>query len=260
MKKLIAIFLSLSSISAFADTGVRVGVGASGLTGFDVVVGFYNKSLDNYFLRHFGVRADFASTDPLKSALDSAIDSVMRDGVSVGNGVKIDNGMLDAWHSSLLLDFYPFAGAWHITGGYTWGDAKLSADIFGEIADAPSNRFYFNLAGDHYYYNGNNFGGAAEIDWKIYGPYLGTGFDIRLFCGFLLFLDAGVVFADETAKLSLNIPHEQLYMYDKGSDSWNPVIIPALDNDVARATQEANDKLSDLKLFPMLKIGFLYHF
>ena len=49
-------------------------------------------------------------------------------------------------------------------------------------------------------------------------------------------------------------------MYDKETDSWNPITIPALDNDVARATREGNGKLSDFKFFPMVKLGFAYRF
>lgn len=259
MKKLIAFLLCLFCAPALANTGVQFGVGA-GITGFNVTAGFYNKNLENYFLRHFGMRFDFSDTGALTSAIDSAIDRVMRDGVDVGDGVKIDNGKLDAWHTSLLLDYYPFSGMWRITGGYAWGGAKLDSDIFGEIATAPDERFYFYLAGDHYYYNGNNFGGNAAIDWNFRGPYLGTGFDINIFCGFSVFADIGVVFTNRPAKLHLDIPHEQLYIYNQDSGTWNPITIPALDNDVARATREANDKLSDFKFFPMLKLGFAYRF
>lgn len=244
----------------FAKTGVQVGVGASGTTGLNISAGFYNRELEHYFWRHFGMRADFASLDPLKSAVDSAIDSFMRDGVDVGDGVKIDNGKLDSWHASLLLDFYPFSGSWRISGGYTWGGADLTADIFGEIEQAPNSRFYFYLAGDHFYYNGNDFGGNASVNWNFHGPYLGTGFDIGLFCGFSLFIDMGVVFTNRAARLSLDIPHEQLYVYNKELQSWTPITIPALDNDIARATREGNDKLSDFKFFPMVKLGFAYRF
>ena len=260
MKKITILSLCLFCNNAVAATGLQFGVGMSATTGLNVSAGFYNKDADSYFLRHFGLRVDLASIDALKSAVDSAIDSWMRDGVSVGDGVKIDNGRLDSWHTAMLLDYYPFSGMWRISGGYAWGAANLDSDIFGEIETAPSQRFYFYLAGDHYYYNGNNFGGVASIDWNFHGPYLGTGLDIDLFCGFTLFVDAGVVFTNKSAKLNLDIPHEKLYMYDKESVLWNPITIPALDNDVARAMREGNDKLSDFKFFPMIKLGFAYRF
>ena len=247
-------------VPVYAQTGVQLGVGVSGITGFNVNAGFYNSDLESVFFRHLGVRVDFADSGALKSAIDSAIDSVMRDGVSVGDGVKIDNGKLDAWHASLLLDYYPFSGVWRLTGGYAWGGADMSADIFGEITTAPDARFYFYLAGDHYYYNGNDFGGSVGIDWNFHGPYIGTGFDIDLSCGFGLYLDAGVVFTNRPAKLSIDIPHEQLYMYNRETGAWVPIVIPKLDNDVAQATRDGNKKLADFKFFPMIKVGFVYHF
>ncbi len=264
MKFLPIVFVSFVSTGVFADVlwtdGVQFGVGVSATSGFNIFAGYYNNKFESYLLSHFGTRIDFASSDPLKSAIDSAIDSFMRDGVDVGDGVKIDNGKFDAWHTSFMLDYYPFAGMWRISGGYAWGSTDLISDIFGEIERAPDQRFYFYLAGDHYYYNGNDFGGVAKINWGYHGPYIGTGFDINLFCGFSLVLDAGVVFTNKTASLSLEIPHEQLYMYNKETGNWDVITIPALDEDIAKATDKANAKLSDFKFYPMLKIGFAYNF
>ena len=264
MKRLVIIFSLLLASPALSATnfphGLSVGVGVSATSGLNIALGYYNSAHDNYWLSHFGVRADFASISPLKSAIDSAIDSYMRDGRDVGDGVKIDEGKLDAWHGSVLLDYYPFAGAWRITGGYAWGQSTLDAAIFGEIERAPAQRFYFYLAGDHFYYNGNAFDGTAKIDWAYRGPYFGTGLDIKLFCGFSLFMDVGAVLTNRPAKLSLDVPQEQLYIYNKDTGAWAPVTIVALDADVARAQRDANRKLSDFRLYPMLKVGFVYRF
>lgn len=264
MKRLIIFLTLFITAPVVAATnfphGLQLGLGVSATGGLNIAFGYYNSQNSGYIPSHFGVRADFADVAPLKSAIDSAIDSYMRDGREVGDGVKIDNGKLDAWHGSLLLDFYPFAGSWRITGGYTWGAAHLDASIFGEIESAPSQRFYFYLAGDHYYYNGNSFNGSAAIDWNYYGPYLGTGVDINLFCGFSLFVDMGVVFTNRPAKLSLDIPQEQLYIYNTQMATWSPVTIAALDADIARAERDANRKLSDLRVYPMIKLGFAYRF
>ena len=264
MKPLLFFLVCMPVATVYAGTdfpqGLAFGVGVSALSGLNVMTGYYNKEYESFWLRHFGARIDFATTDPLKSALDSAIESYMDDGVDVGDGVKIDDGKLDAWHGGLLLDFYPFANFWRLSTGYFFGGADLSSAVFGEVATAPDFRFYFYLAGDHYYYNGNDFSGTAKINWRYHGPYLGTGFDIGIFCGFELFVDMGVVFTAKSAKLSLNIPHEQLYIYNKTSGQWSSVTVPALDADVARATDEANQKLSDFMVYPMLKLGFAYRF
>lgn len=264
MKKIFSVLLSLFVIPMCAlandSIGVTLGVGASATTGLNAIVGYRNTTYDSKWLSRFGVRLDVATTDPLKSAIDSAIDRIMRDGISVGNGVKIDNGKLNAWHGALLLDYYPFGGAWRLTGGYAWGGMELESDIYGTVENAPSKRFYFYLAGDHYYYNGNSFSGSTKTDWDFYGPYLGMGFDWDIWCGFVVYLDAGVVLTNRPARISINVPHQQLYIYNKENDTWSAVTIAALDNDIATATADANRKLADNRIYPALKLGFLYRF
>ena len=259
----ISLCVLLGLLVGWADcraAGYQVGVGVSVTSGLNVIAGYHNPDSTKKWLQHFGVRLDMANTDALKSAIDSLIESYMDDGVDVGDGVKIDDGKLDAWHTGVLLDYYPFERGWRISGGYVWGNLELDSSIFGEIERAPSQRFYFYIAGDHYYYNGNTFNGGAEIDWNYHGPYLGTGFDLGIFCGFSVFMDVGVVFSAHPARLRLMIPQEQLYIYNKETATWAPVTIPQLDNDIARAQQDANRDLAKLKVFPMLKLGFAYRF
>jgi hypothetical protein len=263
MKKIIFLglfFMSGAFAESFSTDGLRVGVGVSATSGLNLIAGYYNPDITPVWFRYFGVRIDVATSIPLKSAIDSAIDSYMRDGRDVGDGVKIDNGKLDAWHGALLIDYYPFISSWRFTGGFVWGGATLDSNIFGEVENAPSQRFYFYLAGDHYYYNGNSFDGTAKIDWNYYGPYFGTGFDIGLGCGFDLYIDAGVVLASRPSTIVLEVPQEHLYIYNKESDNWLPVEIPQLAADVLRAEQDANRKLSDFRVYPMIKMGFLYRF
>lgn len=245
--------------SAAVAGGFGVDFGVSALSGIELGVGYHNPYLSNIGSR-FGVRANFSATDPLKSAIDSALNRFMRNGMDVGDGVSVDNGRLDAWHTSLLADFYPMRGAWRLTGGYAWGGIRLLNDIYGTVENAPADRFYFNLAGDHYFYNGNRFSGSTTTDWNYRGPYFGTGFDWNLACGFTLFLDFGAVYTNRPARMSLYVPHEQLYIYNIETDTWAPVTVPKLDADIAAAKRAANRKLSDFRLFPMLKVGFGYRF
>ena len=148
-------------VNASSAYGFQFGLGVSATSGLNVMLGFHNPEHESFWLRHFGVRLDVATSDPLNSAINSVIDYYMKDGTDVGDGVKIDNGKLDAWHTMALIDYYPFGAWWRISGGYAIGSALLSSDVFGTIEQAPSNRFYFYLAGDHYYYNGNNFGDSV---------------------------------------------------------------------------------------------------
>ena len=251
--------VSANADAKFSD-GISIGVEVSALGGLNVQAGYRNIDSDSYWLHHLGLRIDYASTDSLKSAIDSVIDSYMRDGRDIGDGVKIDEGSLDAWHSGFVLDYYPFAGSWRMSAGYVWGGARLDSSVFGEIVNAPAQRFYFYLAGDHYYYNGNAFDGTVTIDWNYSGPYFGTGFDFDLGCRFGLFVDVGVVLTNRPAELSLDISQDQLYIYNETTGLWSPVSIPQLDADIVRATVEANDKLADWRIYPMVKMGFLYRF
>ena len=260
VKYLSVLFLLMGVRTAYAfPDGIQIGAGVSALSGMNILAGY--KYVDNFsWLGKFGVRFDFADTSALKSAVDSAIDNVMSGGIGVGDGVKIDEGKLNASHYSVLADFYPFDSGWRISAGYMWGKLELDSKIKGEIAEIPSERFYFYINGDHYYYNGNQFNGSVAIDWDFYGPYLGTGFDIGLFCGFRLFMDLGMVLTNRPARLDLDVPHEQLYIYDKEIQTWSPVNIPQLDADVAAAESDANHKLSDIRVYPMVKIGCVYRF
>ncbi len=263
MKKIVLLFLFICGPAIAENTlanGLQLGIGVSATTGFNVIAGYYNPEISYKWLRHFGARIDFAATAPLKSAIDSAIDSYMRDGRDVGDGVKIDEGKLDAWHGAVLIDYYPFVGSWRLTGGIAWGGATLDSAIFGNAENAPTERFYFYLAGDHYYYNGNSFDGTAEIDWNYFGPYFGTGLDVQLGCGFNLFLDAGVIITNSPARIKIDVPQTQLYIYNKETQIWSPVEIPQLTADILRAEQDANRKLSELRIYPMIKLGFVYRF
>ena len=92
-------------------------------------------------------------------------------------------------------------GPWRISGGYSLGNANLKTAIYGTVADAPSERFYFSLAGEHYYYNGNNFDGITDIAWRYHGPYIGTGFDFDID----LRLGAGAFVCGEGSALTASI-------------------------------------------------------
>ena len=73
-------------------------------------------------------------------------------------------------------------------------------------------------------------------------------------------MDFGVVFTNRPARMAMDIPHEQLYVYDIDAGTWSPVVVPKLDTDVAAATADANKKLADIRVLPVVKLGFSYVF
>lgn len=243
--------------------GVQIGVGLSATSGLNGFVGYANKDFDSFWAKRFGVRFDFASTKPVKSLINNGIDSIMGDdGIDVGDNLTITDGRIEAQHYAALVDFYPFGntwmlGGWRITGGYAFGDMNMTANIAGAI-DGPTGYYEFELGGNKYAYTGNTVHGNAKMDWEYRGPYVGTGFDIGLFAGFKIYVDAGVVFTNRAAELSLDVPTDNLKQWN-GSD-WAAVDLPELDNVIDETLADAQSELDDFKFYPMVKMGFMYRF
>ena len=243
--------------------GIQVGAGVSATGGLNGFIGYANKEFDSFWAKRFGVRFDFATTKPIQSLIDDGIDTVMGDdGIDIGDNLTIANGKLDAQHFAALVDFYPFGdswllGGWRITGGYAFGDMDMSANVAG-VFDGPSERYEFELSGHKYAYLGNSVHGTADLDWKYRGPYLGTGVDIGLFAGLKIYVDAGVVFTNKSAELSLDIPTDNLQQYNGAT--WEAVDVPELNAVIADTLSDAQSELDDLKFYPMVKLGFMYRF
>ena len=243
--------------------GVQVGVGVSATSGLNGFIGYMNKDFDSFWAKRFGVRFDFATTKPIKSLINNGIDSIMGDdGIDIGDGLTINDGKIDATHYAALVDFYPFGdtwmlGGWRVTGGYAFGDMNMAANVAGAI-DGPSGYYEFELGGNKYAYTGNSVHGTAGMDWEYRGPYIGTGFDIGLFAGFKIYVDAGVVFTNRAAELSLDVPTDNLKQWDGAN--WVAVDLPELDNVIDETLADAQSELDDFKFYPMVKMGFMYRF
>lgn len=248
--------------------GLQFGVGISATSGLNGFVGYANKNLDSFWLKRLGVRLDFAGTAPVKSLINSGIDSIMGDGIDFGDGMAITDAGIGAQHFAALIDIYPFGNTWflgglRISGGYYWGDLELSAHLSGEISDMPGEGFSFSLDGKDYRYTGNQIYASANMNWNTSGPYLGAGFDLGLFAGLKIYLDAGVVFTSRAAQLGLDIPLDNLQVYEGGN--WkpvknSPVSEDQLDQAQRTALAEAQNELDKLTFYPIIKLGFMYRF
>ncbi|MBR2286595.1 MAG: hypothetical protein IJ866_04030 [Alphaproteobacteria bacterium] len=278
MKKLITLtsIFALCSVPAIADEegatksatafphGLEIGLGLSATTGVNGFVGYVNKDFNSFWWKRIGVRADFATTKPLKSTINSFVDSAMGDdGIEVGDYMTITNGGIESNHFAALVDFYPFGDTWFLGGlrvstGYVFGDAKVSALITSKADTGAIAGSEFELNGTEYKYEGGDIKAKAKADWKLSGPYLGAGFDLGIYRGFKLFMDAGVVFTTKSAELSLDVPETGLKY--KNGGSWTDVDITKLANDINATVQDAQSDLDDYKFFPMIKVGFMYRF
>ena len=250
--------------------GLQIGVGVSPTSGLNGFVGYNNKNFDSFWAKRFGIRFDFASYSPIRNKMNTKINnSVGDDGIKVDDNLKIDNFALYAKHFGALIDFYPFGNTWflgglRISGGYMTGKLDLDADIVGKNI---GGNIEFELDGHKYYYTGGEMRGTATLDWKYNGPYLGTGFDLGLFFGFKIYLDAGVVFANKSAKIDLNVPFEDLNLQDENGnivgDTTNPLydqVMEAYETAKAAELRDAQKELDKYPYYPLVKLGFMYRF
>ena len=243
--------------------GLQFGFGVSPTSGLNGFIGYNNKKFDSFWAKRFGIRFDFATYSPIKNRLNRKINnSIGTDGVKIEDNLNIENLELNAKHYGALVDFYPFGdtwflGGWRVSGGYITGNMNLNADIHGKNTGSGIE---FELNNKKYNYSGDEMHGNARLDWKYHGPYLGTGFDLGLFLGIKIFMDAGVVFADKSANINLDVPYTDLYDSDN-----NPVIEGTASGDVfeedkAAEMSKAQKELDKYPYYPLVKIGFMYRF
>ena len=248
--------------------GIQLGVGISATGGLNGFVGYMNKSFDSFWAKRFGVRFDFATTRPMKSVFNDAIDSFAGgDGIEINDSLTIDSVDVSAQHFAALLDFYPFGdtwlfGPWRISTGYYFGDMTASANIASHIDNVDSGYRDFELTDHRFRYLGDSVNGTATFDWDYRGPYLGTGFDFGFLGNFKIYLDAGVVITNRAAQVGLDVPVENLEVFQDGQ--WKNVSDNGLQNvvndAVAKTLADVQHKLDDFKFYPIVKLGVMYRF
>ena len=252
--------------------GLQLGIGVSPSTGLNGFVGYNNKNFDSFWAKRFGIRFDFATTSPVKSYINKGIDQAMGDeGFEINDEISIVDGSIKAKHMGALVDFYPFGntwflGGWRITGGYLVGKLDVDADFKGSVDGLPAGTIEFEFDGTKYRYLGNEVYGTATADWKFHGPYVGTGFDLGLFWGIKIYMDAGIVFTNKAAELDLKVDVNNFQYYD-GANWQNFAGDPNYDDLVAdfnarkdAELQDAQDELDKYKFYPIVKLGIMYRF
>lgn len=252
--------------------GLQLGIGVSPTSGINGFVGYNNKNFNSFWAKRFGIRFDFATTSPVKSYINKGIDQAMGDeGFEINDEISIVDGSIKAKHMGALVDFYPFGntwflGGWRITGGYLVGKLDVDADLKGSVDGLPAGTIEFEFDGTKYRYLGNEVYGTATADWKFHGPYVGTGFDLGLFWGIKIYMDAGVVFTNKAAELDLKVDVNNLQYYD-GANWQNFAGDPNYDDLVAdfnarkdAELQDAQDELDKYKFYPIVKLGIMYRF
>lgn len=242
--------------------GLQFGIGMSATSGLNAFVGYNNKDLNSFWAKRFGIRFDFATYSPIKSTFNRELNNIIGDdGYKMSDTIKLNDFNIDGHHYGAIVDFYPFGdtwffGGWRLSGGYMTGKLELSAAPYGEFKDG---RIDFALDGWAFSYVGDKMLARGNVNWKYSGPYLGTGFDLGIFHGFKMFVDAGVVFANKTPDVELNVPLEGLFR------RGNPVVPGTQEYDVFKnaydnALADARNEVKDFEYYPMVKVGFMYRF
>jgi hypothetical protein len=258
-------FETKSNPDAKFPKGLQFGLGVSPTSGLNAFIGYNNKKFDSFWWKRFGFRLDFATYSPIKNKLNREInDTIGNDGIKIDDNLKVNNVNLNAKHIGAFVDFYPFGdtwflGGWRISGGYMTGNMDLNADIVGT---KKVGEIEFELGGRKYKYDGDSMRGKSNVNWKYSGPYLGTGFDLGIFRGFKLYLDAGVVFADKNAKVNLDVPiTSDLKDITSGApQDISGAIETKFEEAKAKALAEAQDELDKVDYYPIVKLGFMYRF
>ncbi len=258
------------AISPVSIDGLALAAGMSAGSGLNGFIGYQDADAQSWFWRRLRFRLDFASTKPIHSMYDSIIDSLLvgDDGYTIDD-ITIKDVDITAKHMSGLFDFFPFADSkyfcgWRMTAGYMKGLFKVDAELTGAVDGAPANAFGFKLFNTYYYYTGNVIHGTSDIDWKYHGPYIGTGFDIGIFRGLNIYIDAGLVFTGKKAIADLHIPFQNLWQSTDGGKTWQNVQDANLEAYVEaerrQALADVQKDLDKLNFFPVIKAGFMYRF
>jgi hypothetical protein len=207
------LFAAVGSVQA-EDSGLGIGVGARYSTlGAGIEVG---KSFTSNFSARLGLNKYSKSDTQSINSIDY-------------------NSDLELQSTSLLLDWHPFAGSFHLTAGYLSNGSKLDATAtpttsvqIGDATYAPSD--------------------IGRIDAAVKlgsGPYVGLGWGNVPASGFGFVFEAGVV--------QMGTPDVSMTIEDP-----NGVIAAA--GDVDKEIAKAKADLDQFDTYPVVAIGFSYGF
>lgn len=217
----IAVSLSMTSMTAFADdhSKITVGVGASVTQGFGVDLGYdLTESLR--------VRGNYYSYD------DNESDTI--DGINFDVNLELEN-------TGLFVDYHPFSSkhsGFRLTAGAISNGSSLSA------TGVP--------VGGNYTIDGTTYTAAqvgslaAEVEFDSFAPYLGLGYDLSVTENLALVSDLGIMFqGSPTVNYTAN-----------GTLASDPTFMA----DLEAERRSAEDDLSDFEYMPILKVGIQYRF
>lgn len=207
----------MGSVQAEED-GLGIGVGARYSTlGAGIEIG---KSLND----NFGVRLGLNKYSQSDS---QTIDDVDYD------------ADLDLSSMALLLDWHPFGGSFHLTGGYLNSSNELTASA------TPSGDV---TIGDN---TVNVTAGELVLDGSVKlgsGPYVGLGWGNVPASGFGFVFEAGVV--------QMGVPDVSLKVTDNTPGQSLSIVQADIDKEIANM----EDDLDQFDMYPVVALGISYGF
>lgn len=203
--------------SALADA---IGVGA-GLHGVHID---YQKA----FSEHLSGRV--ALTDmPFKNDIEE-------------EGIKYE-AEYDRTQVGIMLDYFPFAGAFHITGGLFYNDHEW--DMNAQAQDGTLD------VGDNTY-DASDLGLNANVTFAKAEPYLGFGWGNSIGnSGIALNIDFGLLYLG-SASVS--------YGASGTIGGIDVSLIPELNEDIEKERVELEEALQDFPFMPIIQLGIAYRF
>lgn len=166
--------------------------------------------------------------------------------------------------TGLLLDVHPFAGSFHVTGGFNFRPISVEAKgtMNSSIPGVINSDKIYSLGDKHYKYMGDGTGWVrGEYKWRSCMPYLGIGWSSNGEGdrGLYFSCDLGVNFIG-TGKFS--VQSSETGIYEVSSDGQ---IIKAVGNSELRDAiwKEGEDvfKIADqIFVYPVIQLGMGFRF
>jgi len=189
-----------------------------------------------------GFEAGFQFTPKIKARFQSVGLAFSYDESVDGNAYS---GDLDIGGNSLLLDFHPFDGSFHLTGGIVAVDSQISGT-------ASTSSTTSLVIGDTTYNSGQlasaTFGLKPASDA---GTYVGFGWGsiAHQDPGLSFNLEFGLVLMD-SPKVNFSVEENVLTASEKQQ----------LDNDIQKEITNIETEIEDFDIWPVVAVGLAYHF
>ncbi len=180
-----------------------------------------------------------------------------------GNGAKgiTTQGKMDFDGSNigLILDYHPFAGHFHVSGGLNFADTKLKLDAqLNQAYGAGISEGTYEFGGITYRATGSSGNVHGKYSWNTVQPYLGIGWssdgdgDRSLYFS----IDLGVNFMGNG---SLSVGSSSNIETWNGT-SWQKASSADLEHSVREEGKDFFKIADDLFVYPVLQIGVGYRF